>query len=53
VTSGFSRDVDDIRALPGYYAVSSDNPLPTFWNNVSVSSSSVSKFFFFLAFLDP
>jgi hypothetical protein len=37
--SGLLRDVHDICALLGYYAASSGNPLPTFWGNVSVSSS--------------
>ena len=41
--SGFSRDVDDICALLGYYAVSSGNHLLTFRDNVSVPSSRVKK----------
>jgi hypothetical protein len=43
VISGFSRDVDEICALLGYYAASSGNPLPTFRKNVSASSSRVKK----------
>jgi hypothetical protein len=35
VLSGFRRDVDDICALLGCYAASSDNPLPTFRDKVS------------------
>jgi hypothetical protein len=34
VISGFRRDVDEICALLGYYAASSDNPLPTFRDNI-------------------
>jgi hypothetical protein len=37
--SGFRRDVDEIRALLGYYAASCGNCLPTFRDNVSVPSS--------------
>jgi hypothetical protein len=32
----FHREVDENCALLGYYAASSDNSLPTFWNNLSV-----------------
>jgi hypothetical protein len=39
--SGFHRDVDEICDLLGYYAVSCGNCLPTFRDNVSVSSSRV------------
>jgi len=34
VISGFRREVDEICALPGYYAVSSDNFLTTFRDNL-------------------
>jgi hypothetical protein len=34
----FRRDVDDICALLGYYAASCGNCLPTFRDNVSVTS---------------
>jgi hypothetical protein len=44
VISGFRCDADEIRALLGYYAASSGNPLPTFRDNVSVPSSSFTKF---------
>jgi uracil phosphoribosyltransferase len=44
--SGFRRDVDEICALLGYYAASSDNHLPTFQDNVSVPSSGVKKSYF-------
>jgi hypothetical protein len=43
VTLGFCCDVDEICALLGYYAASGGNPLPTFWDNVSVPSSRVQK----------
>jgi hypothetical protein len=43
VISGFRRDVDEIYAFLRYYAASSDNPLPTFRNNISVPSSRVKK----------
>ena len=43
VISGFRWDVDEICALPGYYAASSGNPLPTFRDNVSVPFSRVKK----------
>ena len=43
VISGFRRDVDESCALLGYYAASSDHPLPTFQDNVSVPSSRVKK----------
>jgi hypothetical protein len=33
----------EICALLGYYAVLNGNPLPTFWDNVSVPSSRVKK----------
>jgi hypothetical protein len=39
VISGFRRDDDEICALLGYYAVSSDKPLPTFRDSVSVPPS--------------
>jgi hypothetical protein len=53
VISGFRRHADEICALLGYYAVSSGNSLPTFRDNVSVSSSRVkkSKKLLFLDFL--
>ena len=41
VISDFRRDIDVICALLGYYATSSGNPVPTFWNSVSVPSSMV------------
>jgi hypothetical protein len=43
VISGFRRDADEICGLLGYNAASSDNPLPTFRDNVSVPSSRVKK----------
>jgi hypothetical protein len=49
---GFRRDVDEICALLGYYAASNGNPLPTFRDNVSVSSSRVKKPFSSWDFLD-
>jgi hypothetical protein len=39
--SGFRRDVDESCTLMGYYAASCGNCLPTFWDNVSVTSSQV------------
>jgi hypothetical protein len=33
VISGFRHDIDEIYALPRYYAASSGNPLPTFQDN--------------------
>jgi hypothetical protein len=39
--SGFCRNVDEICALLGYYRASCGNCLQTFWDNVSVPSSSV------------
>jgi hypothetical protein len=47
VISGFSRDVDVIRALLGYHTQASVNHLPTFRDNVSVPSSSAKKSKFF------
>jgi hypothetical protein len=41
VISDFHRDVDEICALLGYYAMSSGNTLPTFQDNVSVPFSRV------------
>ena len=41
VISDFRSDVDVICAHLGYYATSSGNPVPTFWNSVSVPSSMV------------
>jgi hypothetical protein len=43
VIPGFLRNVDDISALLVYYAASKVNPLPTFRESVSVSSSMVNK----------
>jgi hypothetical protein len=40
-SSGFRRDVDEICALPPYYAASSGNCLQTFRDNISVPSSRV------------
>jgi hypothetical protein len=40
VVSGFRRDVDEIRALLGYYAAMSGSPVPTFRDNLSVPSKS-------------
>ena len=34
--SGFSREVDEKRALPGYYAASDGNSLPTFRGHIWV-----------------
>jgi hypothetical protein len=39
----FIRHVDEMCALLGYYAASNGDPLPTFWDNVSVPSSRVEK----------
>jgi hypothetical protein len=44
--SGFGRDTDKICALLEYNATSSDNPLPTFRENVLVPSSRVKKSIF-------
>jgi len=41
VFSGFHREVDEKRALLGYYAASGGNSLPTFRDNLSVPSSGV------------
>ena len=41
--SSFRRDVDEICALLGYFAASTDNPLATFRDNASVPSSRASK----------
>jgi hypothetical protein len=41
LTSGYRRDVVEICALLGYYAMSCRNCLPTFQDNVSVPSSGV------------
>ena len=41
VISGFRREVAENSTLLGYYAVSSDNFLPTFRNNLSVPSSAI------------
>jgi hypothetical protein len=38
-----NRQDEEICALLGYYAVLNGNPLPTFWDNVSVPSSRVKK----------
>jgi hypothetical protein len=43
MVSRFRRDVDEVCLLPGYYAASNANPLPTFRDNVSVPSSRVKK----------
>jgi hypothetical protein len=37
--SGFSRELDEICALLGYYTVYSGNSLPTFWDDMSIPSS--------------
>jgi hypothetical protein len=44
VISSFRRDADEIRAVLGYNAASSGNPLPTFRDNVSVPSSRVKMY---------
>jgi hypothetical protein len=36
---GFSPKADESRTLLGYYAESSGNFLPTFWDNLSVPSA--------------
>jgi hypothetical protein len=41
VISGFRREVDENSALLGCYTASSGNPFPTFRDNLSVPSSSV------------
>ena len=40
---GSCLDSREIRALLGFYAAYSGNPLPTFWDNLSVPSSRVKK----------
>jgi hypothetical protein len=37
VISGFRRNVDDICALLGYYAILSGSSVPTFRDNLSIS----------------
>jgi len=39
VISGFHYEIDENCALLCYYAVSSDNFFPKFWNNLKVPSS--------------
>jgi hypothetical protein len=46
VFSGFRRDVDEVCPLLGYCTASCDNYLPTFWDNLSVTSSRVLDLFF-------
>jgi hypothetical protein len=41
--SGFRRHVDEICALLGYYAALSSSSVPTFRDNLSVTSSKVKK----------
>jgi hypothetical protein len=41
--SGFCHNTDEICALLGYKAALSGNSLPTFWDNISVPSSTVKK----------
>jgi homospermidine synthase len=41
VISSFSLKVDEKCAILGYYAVSSGNSLPNFWDNLSGPSSRV------------
>jgi hypothetical protein len=43
VISGLCCDVDKICTLLGYYAALNGNPLPTFWDSISVPSSGVKK----------
>jgi hypothetical protein len=43
VISGFGRKGDEMCALLGYRAASSDNPLPKFRDNISAPSSMVKK----------
>jgi hypothetical protein len=43
LTSGFSRNVDQICILLGHHAALSDSSVPTFRNNLSGSSSKVKK----------
>jgi hypothetical protein len=43
------KKIDELYALLGYYAASSDNPLLTFRENVPVPSSRVKKFLDFLS----
>ena len=43
VISDFRRDVDEICALPGYYAALSGSSVPTFRDNLSVPSSRINK----------
>jgi hypothetical protein len=54
VISGFRRDVDEICALLGCYAALSGSSVPTFRNNLSISSSRVWKSKMdYLALLEP
>jgi len=41
MTSGFCREVDKIRTLPGNYTVCSDNSLRMFQDNILVPSARV------------
>jgi len=43
VISGFRCEVDEICALLGYYSVYGGSSLPTFRDNLSVTSSRVKK----------
>jgi len=43
VISGFCDEVDETRALLGYYTVSSCDFLPTFRDNLSIPSSRIKK----------
>jgi hypothetical protein len=44
VIAGFRCHVDEIWTLPGYYAASLGNSVPTFRDNLSVSSSQIKKY---------
>jgi len=44
VIYGFRREGDEICVLPGHYAASNGNSLPTFRDNLSVLSSRVKKY---------
>jgi hypothetical protein len=53
VISGVRRDIDDLCSPLGYYAMSFDNCLPTFRDDVSGPSSKGQEIFFdFLTFED-
>jgi hypothetical protein len=48
VILGFHHEVEESCAFLGYYAVSSGNSLPTFWDNLLVPSSMVRNYYYML-----